>query len=130
LLSKKKSIQRKRRAHPRQEFSRAKPAGDAESPAAQAITVFWMTSLLATVLAELCGLAARMVVLLVDAPPSITLLSNLLLLVAALAGLVCLALTPAVLRWRRVPPPVAITRFAIGASLLPLAAVAAILLGL
>jgi hypothetical protein len=125
-LSKKKSIPRKRRSLNKRQSSNA-PAGSAESPGAAALTVFWMTSLLATVLAELGGLISRLVMLFVNTPPSIVLLSNVLLLVAALAGLVCLVLTPIVLRWRRVPPPLAITRFAVGASLLPLGTLVALL---
>jgi hypothetical protein len=43
-----------------------------------------------------------------------------MLLVATATGLVCLVLTPLVLRWRDTPPPLGITRFAVAASLIPL----------
>ncbi len=90
------------------------------------MTVFWMMSLLVTVLGEAVALAARAYVVLVSAVDEVVLLSNLVLLISCITGLLCLGLTPLVLRWRRTAPPVAITRFAIAASLLPVVTVAAL----
>lgn len=100
----------------------------AETQQAEALTVFWMMALLSTVLGELGALAARGFIALVRPLPALVLLSNLLLLIAAVTGLLCLGLTPLVLRLRRVAPPPAITRFAIAAGLLPLATLAVMLL--
>ena len=96
-----------------------------ESQRAEAITVFWMMALLATVLAQVAALVARLIVVFVSAYPALVLLSGLLLLIACVTGLLCLALTPLVLRWRRVAPPALITRFALVASFLPLVTAAA-----
>jgi hypothetical protein len=104
----------------------ARPSAPAESRSADAATVFWVTSLLATVLAEAAGLAARLVIVLIEPFEPIALLSNLLLLIAAVTGAICLGMTPVVLRVREVPPPPAITRFAVAASILPIATLALI----
>lgn len=100
--------------------SRKRPATPPESRSAEAITVFWTTTLLATVLGEVGALLSRTIVALTGAQGTLLLLSNLLLLIAAVTGLLCLALTPLVLRWRRVPPPAKITQFAVVFSLLPI----------
>ncbi len=104
----------------------ARTSAPAESRSAEAATVFWMTSLLATVLAEGAGLTARLVMVLVEPFEPLAMLSNLLLLIAAVTGLLCLVMTPVVLRVREVPPPTAITRFAVAASILPIATLALI----
>lgn len=85
-----------------------------------------MTSLLATVLAEVAGLAMRLVIVLVEPFEPLAMLSNLLLLIAAVTGLLCLVITPVVLHVREIPPPPAITRFAVAASILPIATLALI----
>ncbi len=89
--------------------------------------MFWMMALLATVLSETGALIAHLFVTFAEPVPALVLLSNLLLLIAAVTGLLCLGLMPLVRRWRRVAPPAAITRFAIVASLLPLVTAAAML---
>ena len=88
--------------------------------------MFWMTALLATVVGEAGVLVIRSVFVVAEPFPALKLLSGLLLLIACVTGVLCLALLPLVLRWRKVPPPIAITRFAIVASLLPWATLAAI----
>lgn len=85
--------------------------------------MFWMLTLLATVVAELAALASRLVVVLIQPIEPLVLLSSLLLLVALITGLLCLALIPAVLHVRQVPPPAAITKFAIIAGALPAATI-------
>lgn len=85
------------------------------------ITVAWMLTLLATVGAEVVGTIARAVILLADNVPDTWLaFSGVMLFVASVTGLLCLGLTPLVCRFRREPPPRAITVFAVAASVLPL----------
>jgi hypothetical protein len=110
LLSKRKQ----RRAEA--ESTSATPA---ESPSSKGVTVFWMTSLLATVLSQIVALALRLLLLLGSAPP-LLLLSNVMQLVAVVTGVVCLLVTPIVYRVRDTPPPRAITQFAVVAGLLPI----------
>lgn len=81
--------------------------------------MFWMTSVLATVLSQIIVLVFRLL-LLVGSSPALLLLSNVMLLVAAVTGVVCLIVTPIVYRWRDTPPPRAITQFAIVAGSLPI----------
>jgi len=81
-------------------------------------------SLFATALSEAGALIARGVIVLADPWPAVSLLSNLLLLIACVTGLLCLGLLPLVLQWRRTPPPLAIIRFALAAGILPWVTVA------
>jgi len=55
------------------------------------------------------------------APASLLVLSNLMLFIAALTGIVCLSLTPLVYRFRRTPPPTGVTALAVTVSVIPLA---------
>jgi hypothetical protein len=117
-----KRNQRRRTAKP----ARKPLAPPGESPTSQGITVFWMTSLLATVVGEVIALGLRLTWWL-DLSPALLTASNLMLLVSAATGVVCLVLTPVVLRWRDTPPPRAITQFAIVASVLPIVTLIAVL---
>jgi hypothetical protein len=86
-----------------------------------------MTTLLATVVSQAIALGLR-VSLWFQPWSTADFLAHLMLFIAATTGLVCLVCTPIVLRWRDTPPPRAITIFAIAASVLPLATLAALLL--
>ena len=91
-----------------------------ESARAESITVFWTTSVLATVLALTGGLAARLALVFMDEPyPPVEMLSGLLLLISCVTGLVSMGLLPLVYRWRSGPPPRPVVRFAIVAAVLP-----------
>lgn len=83
--------------------------------------------MLATLLAEVLSLAFG-VLAWVSAAPTPLFLAHLMLLVAAVTGLICLLLIPAVLRLRETPPPLAITRFAVVVSVLPIVVLAASLM--
>ena len=97
-----------------------------ETQRAESITVFWTTAVLATVLGIVGGLAARAVMYFTGAYPWLELLSGLLLMTSCITGLVSMGLLPLVYRWRRVPPPWPIVRFAIVAAILPFVILAAI----
>ena len=103
----------------RKQSRKRSPRSPRESQKAEAITVFWMTSLLATVIGEAGVLVTRSIVAFIEPYPALQMLSGLLLLISCVTGILCLALIPLVLRWRRMPPPVAITRFAVVAGLAP-----------
>jgi hypothetical protein len=94
-----------------------------ESRAAEAVTVAWMLSTLATFAAELAAVAAWAVVgPAVDdqlASP-LSVLPRLLLLIAAVAGSVSLLLAPITYRVRLVSPPRAITIIAVLVGIAPL----------
>ena len=78
--------------------------------------------MMATLGAELVGGLLRLASFLFDSagasPVSFT---NLMLFTAGVTGLICLSLTPLVYRFRRVPPPTAVTLLAVTVSVLPLA---------
>ena len=126
-MSKKKQ-KSKRRKSSKLKSSKAAARGSGETQRAESITVFWTTCVLATVLGEAGGLIARLVIIFADSYPALELLSALLLLIAAVTGMISLGLLPLVYRWRRVPPPVAIVRFSIGAAVLPFVIFAALIL--
>ena len=108
--------------------SRNKSASS-EKQRAESISVFWTTAVLATVLGEVGGLAIRCVLYFMEPPypPTMVLLSGMLLMIACITGLVSMGLLPLVYRWRRVPPPWPIVRFAIVAALLPFVILGAII---
>ena len=100
--------------------SKAGSATSPENSRAESITVFWTTSILATVIGEVGGLATRSILVFMEEPyPPLELLSGLLLMISCVTGLVSMALLPLVYRWRREPPPWPIVRFAIVAAVLP-----------
>jgi hypothetical protein len=96
-----------------------------ESRASVAVTVAWMLTLfisgVALVIALVCLLVAQRAALSQEAMRNVRVLSNLMILIAALTGLLCLVLTVTVYRVRRDPPPIAITVAAVVLSVLPLA---------
>jgi hypothetical protein len=80
---------------------------------------------MATTLAEMTGLAMRGLVVLGRPPDFVRILADVMLFVALVAGMMTLALTPVVLRLRRVAPPRVIVVIAVVAGLVPLAVVVA-----
>ena len=111
----------------RSKTSKRNPSSSGESQRAESITVFWTTAVLGTVLCEVGGLAARAVMYFTGTNRTLDVLSGLLLLISSVTGLVSLGLLPLVYRWRHVPPPWPIVRFAIVAALLPFVILAAIM---
>jgi hypothetical protein len=85
-----------------------------------------MLTMLATTAADLLALVAFVIMPRLAAhaeEPELTLaLPRLLLFIAALAGLVCICLTPVVYRFRQTPPPKAITIFGLVVSAAPVIA--------
>ena len=99
----------------------AKPVALVEDRRAEAVTVAWMLTMVATLGAQVVG--AGVLVLLrfmADPPQSLQAFPGLMLFTAAITGLICILLTPLVYRFRRVPPPPGITTLAVTVSLLPL----------
>jgi hypothetical protein len=97
------------------------PAG-VEDSRAEVITVAWMLAMMTTLGAELVGGLLRLALSRFEsAATSPVALANLMLFSAAVTGLFCLSLTPLVYRFRRVPPPTAVTVLAVTVSILPLA---------
>jgi hypothetical protein len=96
-----------------------------EDRRAEATTVAWMLTMLATTAADALALAAWLIFPLLfdmteeDAHMAVLVFPRLLLLIAALTGAACVALTPMVYRFRRVAPPPAITVFGLVASIAP-----------
>ena len=118
---------RNQRRQPAKRKSKPVLAPPAESPTSRGVTVFWMMTVLATVMAEVVALAMRLLWW-TSTSPTVLFFSNLMLLIAAVTGLICLVTTPLVLRWRDTPPPKPITRFAVVISLLPIVTLAAMLI--
>jgi hypothetical protein len=83
-----------------------------------------MLSLLATLIAQIVGILIRLLMMQVGDSPRLRVLSGTLLLVAVLAGLTTLLLTPVTLKFRRVPPPRPIVVSAVIIGLIPLVTVA------
>lgn len=103
-----------------------------EGRAAEAVTVAWTLAFMAATLADLSALALWLLGKFWpgagDQPnPGWLFLPMLALFIAAVSGVVCLVLTPAVYRLRSVRPPPAITLFAVIASGIPLGVLGAIL---
>lgn len=104
--------------------SKRKPSPDVpqESRAAEALTVFWMLTMMATLAAELASAAVWGLLQLAgkaeDLPAAVGLLPGLLMLIAVTTGILCLLLTPLAWHVRRQPPPLGVVVLAvvIGAS--------------
>ena len=95
-----------------------------ESRAAEATTVFWMLTMLATLGAEILALAGWAWLALFSArqesDTAIQSLPTLLLTTAGLTGLICLLLIPLVYKLRQSPPPKAMTLFTVLISITPM----------
>ena len=97
------------------------PTYPEEERSAEAATIGWMLTTLATLVGLLCSLGAYLLVRnFAKPPPSLEILPGLLLLVSALSGLVAASLTPLVVRLRKTQPPTAITRAAVVLGLFPI----------
>lgn len=93
-----------------------------EDRRAEAATVAWMLCALFTLCAEGVGLAARMLLAYsgeVQAPSALALLPDIMLVMGLVTGTIVLALTAAVYKLRKTPPPPAITVVAILLGLTP-----------
>lgn len=99
-----------------------------ESQAVEVLTVGWMLTVLATLGCELAWLAAMTLAAWRPAAVQIELLGRLLLFAGGVSGLVSIGLAGAVVHLRREPPPRPITAVSLAIALLPLAALAWILL--
>ena len=78
--------------------------------------------MVATLGAEVVGGILRLALRLSESPATVLIaFPNLMLFTAATTGFVCLTLTPLVYRFRRVPPPTAVTVLAVTVSVVPLA---------
>ena len=84
-----------------------------ESREAEAVTVAWMLSFLATIAAQFAGFVAWVVLVLNENPnepaPAAAFLPGLLLVSAIVTGTICLILTPFVYKMRKQKPPRLIT---------------------
>lgn len=117
----------KRNRTPKRPTPRRNAAGGPrENRASEAVTVFWMLTLMATLGAELASLAGRGLLALAedpaDVPGGVRMLPGLLLLVALVTGILCLLLTPVVYRVRSEPPPLGVTVIAALVGVSPLVA--------
>lgn len=92
-----------------------------------AVTVSWMLTLLATGGALLIGAATFLLAHSLEIPRQqnnlLLILPGLMLISAAVTGVLCLLLTVVVYRVRRDPPPIAITVAAVFVGCLPLATI-------
>lgn len=117
-MAKKRQIQKrdKRRA------CRA-PVETNESRTADAVTVAWMLTALATLAAELFALLGWVAVAIAarggQVPQEFVMLPALLTFIALVTGLVCLLLIPVTHRVRSVPPPRSVTIFAAAVGIMP-----------
>ena len=99
----------------------SRPAAATETQAAEAVTVAWMLTLLATLLAEVSSSIVRMVALRQAEPGKLGMLANLLFFIAVVSGIATVLLTPLTLSLRRTPPPRPLVVAAVVVGLLPLA---------
>lgn len=96
-----------------------------EDRRAEAVTVAWMLSMLATTAADVMAMAMFAFLPLIFAEAggeegmSPLVFPRLLLLIAACTGTVCVILTPLVYRFRRVPPPPVVTLFGLIVGIAP-----------
>ena len=94
-----------------------------ESRTADAVTVAWMLTALATLAAELFALLGWIAVAIAarsgKVPQEVVMLPVLLTFIALVTGLVCLLLIPVTHRVRSVPPPRSVTVFAAVVGIMP-----------
>jgi hypothetical protein len=95
-----------------------------ESRAAEAVTVFWMLTMMATLGAELVSLVSYALIARAEDPATLPLalrmLPGLLQMTALVTGLLCLLLTPVAYKLRRVPPPGGVLVIAVAVGAFPL----------
>lgn len=121
------SKSRKKKKYKSKKASQRTPPESVETRAADAMTVFWMVSFLATLAAELAFAGAF---LLNRNQPSETgtALTNAMFLISVLCGVSTLLATPVTLTLRSVEPPKRIVLLAILISSVPLVALASSLM--
>jgi hypothetical protein len=103
-------------ANSRQKHRRQTP----ESKPAEAITVFWMMTTMATLIACLGAAFTKAIILIHQAPtPAAETVLYILLLITLPTGALGLGVTPLVYRYRRQPPPRGVTCFAVIVNGLP-----------
>jgi len=97
----------------RRKNRRSEPVPPAESRTAEAVTVAWMLALTATLLAEMAAFGGWLLLRIAGWEPQeagpIAALPELLLIIAALTGAVCVLLVPLTYKLRRQPPPLPIS---------------------
>jgi hypothetical protein len=119
------SKSKRKRDHHR-DTARKRYAGGKDVRRAEAVTVAWVTSTLATACAM--GLSLLAIWLTGSASPStsdrsfLNAILPLMLFTGAVTGLVALCLTPLVYFFRRVPPPILITVLAVAIAVSPIVA--------
>jgi hypothetical protein len=91
-----------------------------ETRVADALTVFWMVTVMAVLLLELATVGFRWYFHLHPNNQRIGMFADLLYLCSALVGCISLLLLPVVWRLRRVKPPRSITLFALVTAALPI----------
>lgn len=115
---------KKQKSKPRPELAATEinPA-TGEDRRGEAVTVAWMLTMLATTASNALALVTALIMPALAAnaerPGLALLLPRILLFIAAVTGAVCVVLTPLVYRFRRTPPPEAITAFGLIISVLP-----------
>jgi hypothetical protein len=116
----------------RRKNRRKEPAPPAENRTAEAVTVAWMLSLTATLLAELAAAAGWLLLRIMGGEPDdagpIAALPELLLIIAALTGAVCVLLVPVTHKVRQQPPPLPISVAAVVIGSAPWLVIAALAL--
>lgn len=91
-----------------------------ESPAAEAVTIGWMLSMLTTLGCEVLAIVTRLVLVGMDAaPPAVRALFAILQFAALAMGLISLGLAVAAHKLRNTKPPIPVTVFAVIVGLIP-----------
>jgi hypothetical protein len=124
-------LTRRNTAKKRRRHLRKQPVMSAEDRRTEAVTVAWMLTVFATFIADIAMVVAHFVVSSLEeateVPSHLRALPPLLLLIAACAGILCLALIYPTHVFRRDPPPRSITIFAVLVALAPLVTIAVLL---
>ena len=115
---------RKRRSRPQPAAIRRVTPAVPESRAAEAATVAWMLTTLATLGAETIAFIGWAVLAFAPggdrAPTQLLAMPPLMLFTASVTGIFCLLLAAVVHRTRAVPPPTAVTMASVAICVLPL----------
>lgn len=96
-----------------------------ENPSSDALTVAWVTAVIAVVLCDLGAAAAYGWIAWRGVVDRVFVLAELLVAAGAIVGIVALAIIPFLYRVRRTPPPTGVTVFAVCAAVAPLLAITA-----
>ena len=104
----------------RQKLAHLEYQREAESRTAVAATVAWMLALMATVFAEVLGLACQLYMVIGENLEVVRMAASVMLFVACLAGLITLVMIPIVLHVAEKQPPRVIVLLAAMVGSLPL----------